>query len=141
MLELAGQPALSDFRLEKLTHALRKADARVTRVEARYVYFVDLAAPLSSEHRERLEALLLSGETAGRLSKGTVKLYVVPRYGTISPWSSKATDIALAWLVARAVFGPGHPAQPAVFPAERKGCRIRRQIRLGAAELVCARWC
>ena len=96
MLELAGQPALSDFRLEKLTHALRKADARVTRVEARYVYFVDLAAPLSSQHRERLEALLLSGETAGRLSKGSSRLYVVPRYGTISPWSSKATDIALA---------------------------------------------
>ncbi|HSN52586.1 MAG TPA: hypothetical protein VLS87_08655, partial [Woeseiaceae bacterium] len=96
MLELAGQPALSDFRLEKLAHALRKADARVTGVEARYVYFVDLAAPLSAEHRKRLEALLLSGETAGRLSKGTAKLYVVPRHGTISPWSSKATDIALA---------------------------------------------
>jgi phosphoribosylformylglycinamidine synthase len=96
MLELAGQPALSEFRLEKLANALRKADARVTGVEARYVYFVDLAAPLSAEHRERLEALLLSGEAAGRLSKGTSKLYVVPRHGTISPWSSKATDIALA---------------------------------------------
>ena len=50
MLELAGQPALSEFRLEKLANALRKADARVTGVEARYVYFVDLAAPLSAEH-------------------------------------------------------------------------------------------
>jgi phosphoribosylformylglycinamidine synthase len=96
MLELAGQPALSDFRLEKLTHALRKADGRVTGVEARYVYFVDLAAKLSAEHRKRLEGLLLSGETPGRLSKGTSRLYVVPRHGTISPWSSKATDIALA---------------------------------------------
>jgi hypothetical protein len=77
MLELAGQPALSDFRLEKLAHALRKADGSVTGVEARYVYFVDVAAELSAEHRERLEGLLLSGEAPGRLSKGTVKLYVV----------------------------------------------------------------
>jgi phosphoribosylformylglycinamidine synthase len=96
MLELAGQPALSDFRHEKLAHALRKADGRVTGVEARYVYFVDLAAALSAEHRKRLEGLLLSGEAPGRLSRGTSKLYVVPRHGTISPWSSKATDIALA---------------------------------------------
>jgi phosphoribosylformylglycinamidine synthase len=96
MLELAGQPALSDFRLEKLAHALRKADKRVTGVEARYVYFVDLASRLSAEHRDRLVALLLSGATAGELPRGASKLYVVPRFGTISPWSSKATDIALA---------------------------------------------
>ncbi len=96
MLELAGQPALSDFRLEKLALALRKADSRVTGVEARYVYFVDLASRLSAEHRERLEALLLSGAAAGELPRGASKLYVVPRFGTISPWSSKATDIALA---------------------------------------------
>jgi phosphoribosylformylglycinamidine synthase len=96
MLELAGQPALSDFRLEKLAHALRKADSRVTGVEARYIYFVDLHTALSAEHQERLEALLLSGEARAKLSEGTSKLYVVPRHGTISPWSSKATDIALA---------------------------------------------
>ncbi len=96
MLELAGQPALSDFRLEKLLRTLRKADGRVNGVQARYVYFVDLAEPLSREHRNRLEALLLSGEAPGRLAKGTSRLYVVPRHGTISPWSSKATDIALA---------------------------------------------
>ena len=96
MLELAGQPALSDFRLEKLAHALRKADSRVAGVEARYVYFVDLASPLSVEHRERLEALLLPGVAAGKLPREASRLYVVPRFGTISPWSSKATDIALA---------------------------------------------
>ncbi len=96
MLELDGQSALSDFRLEKLAQGLRQADARVIGIEARYVYFVDLDAPLSAEHRRRLEALLLSGEAPGRLSKGTSKLYVVPRHGTISPWSSKATDIARA---------------------------------------------
>ena len=96
MLELAGQPALSQFRLDKLGRALHRADDRVKGVEARYTYFVDLAEPLSDDHRKRLRALLLSGERPGQLSKGLRKLYVVPRHGTISPWSSKATDIAQA---------------------------------------------
>ena len=96
MLELAGQPALSDFRLNKLTRSLQAIDDRVKGVESRYVFFVDLAEPLSDEHRKRLEALLLSGDKRGKLSRGARKLYVVPRHGTISPWSSKATDIAHA---------------------------------------------
>ena len=96
MLELAGQPALSQFRLDKLGRALKRVDDRVKGVEARYTFFVDLAEPLSDEHRKRLRALLLSGERPGKLSKGSCKLFVVPRHGTISPWSSKATDIAIA---------------------------------------------
>jgi len=96
MLELAGQPALCDFRLEKLLATLQAADRRVKSVESRYAYFVDLAAALTAEQHGRLEALLLSGERPGRLAKGARKLYVVPRHGTISPWSSKATDIAQA---------------------------------------------
>ena len=96
MLELAGQPALSDFRLRKLTRALQRADDRVKGVVARYVYFVDLAEPLSDKNRKRLEGLLLSGEKRGKLPRGGRQLFVVPRHGTISPWSSKATDIAHA---------------------------------------------
>ena len=96
MLELAGQPALSDFRLRKLGRALERADDRVKGVAARYVYFVDHAGPISDEDRKRLEGLLLSGEQRGKLPKGARQLFVVPRHGTISPWSSKATDIAHA---------------------------------------------
>ena len=96
MLELSGQSALSEFRLEKLLRRLRRVDGRVKGVEARFIYLVDLAEPLSAEQRERLEALLLSGEKPGKLSKGSSRLYVIPRHGTISPWSSKATDIAVA---------------------------------------------
>ncbi len=96
MLELPGQPALSNFRLAKLTRALKKADDRVTGVEARYVYLVETRESLEKEHRERLDALLLHGEAPGKLSRSAKKLYVVPRPGTISPWSSKATDIAHA---------------------------------------------
>jgi phosphoribosylformylglycinamidine synthase len=93
MLELPGQAALSDFRLAKLTRSLQRADKRVAAVEARFTYFVSTSASLSGENEERLDALLLSGESVGKFTSGVQTLYVVPRPGTISPWSSKATDI------------------------------------------------
>jgi phosphoribosylformylglycinamidine synthase len=96
MLEIPGQSALSDFRLAKLLRSLQRQDERVKSVAARFVYFVALTDPLSAEHKSRLNALLLSGERAAALGKGVRRIYVVPRSGTISPWSSKATDIALA---------------------------------------------
>ncbi|MDX1509396.1 MAG: phosphoribosylformylglycinamidine synthase, partial [Woeseiaceae bacterium] len=96
MIELAGQPALSDFRLAKLARALKRQNDSVTAVDARYTYFVNLAAPLSKENKSRLEALLLSGDTPGKLPRKAQQIFVVPRPGTISPWSSKATDIAHA---------------------------------------------
>ena len=100
MLELPGQPALSDFRIAKLTRALKRADNRLDRVESRYSYFVETEGELSAEDRQRLDALLLSGEPAGRFSRGSKQLFVVPRPGTISPWSSKASDIVKACGVA-----------------------------------------
>ncbi len=96
LLELAGQHALSDFRLRKLTRALQRQDKRVSRLEARYVYFISLSSPPSKEDKLRLTALLLSGEKAGKIAKRAQAVYVVPRPGTISPWSSKASDIAKA---------------------------------------------
>ena len=96
MLELPGQSALSNFRLAKLTHVLKRADGRLKSVEARFVYLVDTSAELGKEGRARLDALLLSGDKPAKLGKGVQTLYVVPRPGTISPWSSKATDIAKA---------------------------------------------
>jgi len=96
MLELPGQSALSDFRLAKLLTSLQQQDERVKSIASRFVYFVALSTPLSADHKTRLNGLLLSGEKAASLGKGAHKAYVVPRPGTISPWSSKATDIALA---------------------------------------------
>lgn len=95
-LEMPGQSAHSDFRLQKLTRLLQTLDERVTNIESRYTYFVHLRAPLSKPQQARLEALLLSGERPVKLAKHSRKLYVLPRIGTISPWSSKATDIAHA---------------------------------------------
>ncbi len=96
MLELPGQFALSSFRIAKLLQSLQRQDERVEAITARFSYFVAVRSPLSREHKKRLKALLLSGENAASLGKGAKKIYVVPRPGTISPWSSKATDIALA---------------------------------------------
>ncbi len=96
ILELAGQSALSRFRLDKCLRELREVDERVTGIEARYTYFVHLAGPLGAEHRQRLDALLLSGDAPAILQPKAQRLFVVPRPGTISPWSSKATDIAHA---------------------------------------------
>ncbi len=96
MLELPGQSALSTFRIAKLVRSLKRADERVESLQARYVFFADCNAELSREQRLRLDALLLSGEKPAKLKRGASKLVVVPRPGTISPWSSKATDIARA---------------------------------------------
>ena len=96
MMELPGQPALSAFRLARLTRSLQRRDKRVAAVDARFTYFVDLSAPLDKESKTRLTALLLSGEKAAKLPRKAQRLFVVPRPGTISPWSSKATDIAQA---------------------------------------------
>ena len=96
MLELPGQSALSTFRIAKLVRSLKRVDERVASLQARYVYFVATNADLSREQRSRLNALLLSGEKPGKLGRGAHSLIVVPRPGTISPWSSKATDIARA---------------------------------------------
>jgi phosphoribosylformylglycinamidine synthase len=96
LLELGGQPALSDFRLDKLTRTLHRQNPAVEKVATRYTYFASLAAPLSAAHRKRLDALLLSGSRPARIPAAAATLFVVPRPGTISPWSSKATEIVTA---------------------------------------------
>ena len=96
MLELPGQSALSEFRLRKLWSSLRQTEPRIATIHARYVYFVSIDADLGMQERERLDSLLLSGERVLALPEGARQLITVPRPGTISPWSSKATDIAHA---------------------------------------------
>jgi len=97
MLQIPGAPALSDFRIAKLLVRLQRLEPRVESLESRFVHFVDLERPLQAAERDVLERLLTYGPrietvTAARGHRET--LLVVPREGTISPWSSKATDIA-----------------------------------------------
>lgn len=96
ILELPGQSALSAFRIEKLVDDLRHIDSRVDRLSARFSYFLSARGKFSPIELERLDALLLSGEVALAFSPDAQLIYTAPRPGTISPWSSKATDIARA---------------------------------------------
>lgn len=95
-LELPGQSALSRFRLQRLLEDLRQADDRVVRLGARFTYFVSTSASSSAAERSKLDALLLSGEPVESFSSDAQLIIIAPRPGTISPWSSKATEIALA---------------------------------------------
>ncbi|HVU24489.1 MAG TPA: phosphoribosylformylglycinamidine synthase [Opitutus sp.] len=94
MLILRGSPALSHFRLQKLRHDLAASGLPVTALSAQFVHVVDLAADLSPADRAILEKLLTYGPTRAPATTSGLLQVVAPRPGTISPWSSKATDIA-----------------------------------------------
>ena len=90
---LKGRPAFSDFRLAALKKALNEAiDAHdITMIDAFECYFIEAANPLDDTTNERAFALLGAEEHFNHADKGG--FYVTPRKGTISPWSTKATDI------------------------------------------------
>ncbi|HVN41206.1 MAG TPA: phosphoribosylformylglycinamidine synthase, partial [Steroidobacteraceae bacterium] len=95
MLEIPGAAALSAFRIAKLLERLQGLEPAVTAIESRYLHFVDLDRELQPAQREVLGQLLTYGPRAIGATGGAGELLlVVPRAGTISPWSSKATDIA-----------------------------------------------
>ncbi|HEU5282949.1 MAG TPA: phosphoribosylformylglycinamidine synthase, partial [Burkholderiales bacterium] len=94
VLRLPGRPALSNFRLDKLLHSARKAIPALRGLRTQYWHFVKLKRPLDGRERAVLDALLTYGPKAGPEDLHEGILLVVPRLGTISPWSSKATDIA-----------------------------------------------
>lgn len=94
MLQLRGAPALSAFRSRKLLNQLQAISASVTGLYAEYLHLADLSADLSTEQLQVLEALLNYGPTGEKQDLSGELFLVVPRLGTQSPWSSKATDIA-----------------------------------------------
>lgn len=94
MLILPGAAALSVFRREKLLQSLRERQAGITDVAAEYIHFVDLADALDGHETELLAQLLTYGPKTAKVAFKGGLLLSVPRPGTISPWSSKATDIA-----------------------------------------------
>ena len=94
MIILSGAPSLSDFRRRKLLSSLQKLEPSVESVTAEYVHFAEVSEPLSDADQATLEALMTYGPCEKSLSTEGDLLLVVPRPGTISPWSSKATDIA-----------------------------------------------
>ena len=94
MFSLLGAPALSQFRLDKLLQSLQARNARVLGVASRLIHFVDAPRPLDEFESELLGKLLTYGPRAQAHPERGQRLLVTPRVGTVSPWSSKATDIA-----------------------------------------------
>ena len=94
MLILRGAPALSAFRHGKLLEQLTSKVPAVTGLYAEFAHFAEVTGVLAADEEHVLARLLKYGpsvpvqEPSGRL------FLCVPRFGTISPWSSKASDIA-----------------------------------------------
>lgn len=93
MTTLEGGNALSSFRAQQLQPALEAIHPKITGIAARFVHLVATDAAPSADERSRLEALLTYGDPYTGPQHGTA-LLVTPRLGTLSPWASKATDIA-----------------------------------------------
>jgi phosphoribosylformylglycinamidine synthase len=98
MLIFRGAPALSEFRTQKLFASLKSIEPAILGVYAEFVHFAEVDSKLSDAETETLKSLLTYGSTQDGIlipecPDGLLRL-VVPRPGTISPWSSKATDIA-----------------------------------------------
>ena len=98
MLTLRGAPALSAFRLDKLAQKFSAIHPEIQLLCPEYLHFAELLAPLEPARLEILNSLLTYGPAPAALPDDKMAraalLLVVPRPGTISPWSSKATDIA-----------------------------------------------
>ncbi len=93
LLNFEGGNALSDFRAQALLPKLQQACARIAGVHARHVHWVWSDAALGRQEVDRLEALLRYGDPYAGPGEGAL-VVVAPRLGTVSPWASKATDIA-----------------------------------------------
>lgn len=100
ILKLRGGPALSAFRLDKLNAGIRAVAPGLLVSSTHFWHFVETAGDLDARGRETLEKLLTYAcppEPAVSPAPDATSLasvLVTPRLGTISPWSSKATDIA-----------------------------------------------
>jgi phosphoribosylformylglycinamidine synthase len=93
VIHLRGPRALSSFRIQRLQARLEAQGFPLRKLEAWHEHFVALEAPLTPEAQSRLEQLLTYGEPSSPPEEAGLLLTVVPRLGTISPWSTKATDI------------------------------------------------
>ena len=93
MTTLAGGNALSSFRAQQLQPALEAIHPKISGIAARFVHLVVTDVAATPAEQERLAALLTYGDPYTGPDDGAA-IIVTPRLGTLSPWASKATDIA-----------------------------------------------
>ena len=92
---IEGASALSPFRAQQLLTRLQARHAAVSMVSGRYLYLVDWRSAPSPLQLEQMDRLLNQGAEQGSdPTGGHAVWWVSPRLGTLSPWASKATDIA-----------------------------------------------
>ncbi|MBO2657732.1 phosphoribosylformylglycinamidine synthase [Shewanella algae] len=91
---IRGAPALSAFRVQKLMQACEAAQLPVKQIYAEYVHLAYLSEALNPDDQAQLSKILTYGPAIESHEPQGTLLFVTPRPGTISPWSSKATDIA-----------------------------------------------
>ena len=96
VLPLRGVTALSDFRVEKLFQKAAALGLPEVKLSSEFWYFVGSEKTLDAATVEKLQALLAaqSVEQTPKAREGLHLFLVTPRLGTISPWASKATNIA-----------------------------------------------
>ena len=125
--QIEGGSALSPFRICKLLPGLQAVDSRISDVAARFVHLASTEGEPGQMLQEQLAALLAYGDPYTGPADGLL-IVVTPRLGTISPWASKATDIAHNCALAvrrlervleyRIVFGSGAAAQHCLSPTQ-----------------------
>jgi len=96
MLRLRGSQAYSDFRIQKLLSSAQSKFSQIQSLDTEYQHLVKLkenSDALSDSDLSRLRRLLSYGPNMSDVEHKGQRLYVLPRLGTISPWSTKATDI------------------------------------------------
>ncbi len=99
ILTLNGSRVFSHARKQKILAQLQQQDRRIRDFTADYIHLVQLSEALTAQQQQILEKILIYGPAQAKQKTahdavGTINFYVIPRLGTISPWSSKATDIA-----------------------------------------------
>ena len=94
MLLIPGSSALSQFRINRLHSALRAVAPEIKAVNTQFIHFIDVIDGLSAAELALLQDLLTFTAQDAVSEQIGHKLLVLPRAGTISPWSSKATEIA-----------------------------------------------
>jgi phosphoribosylformylglycinamidine synthase len=94
MLKIPGTAALSAFRKDRLLKELQNISADISAIASRFVHFVDIDRDLSEAEKRILKQLLTYGDVQESINFSDCFFVVIPRPGSISPWSSKATEIA-----------------------------------------------
>jgi len=88
-----GSQVFSEFRKIALIKKLKLVNSSINNIESTYLHLIESRNPLNSKENKRLEKILSSTPSSAFLGLANI-IYIGPRVGTISPWSSRASDIA-----------------------------------------------